>query len=580
VKFYQRLLRYLRPYWAKLALALVSMAGVSGLTALMPYLIKPILDKVFIARDVHILYKYLALLPVLGIGKGILSYWQNYLMAFIGLRAVTDLRKQLFDHMQGLSIDFFGSRPTGKTMAIFTNDLAALQQVIARTPIYLVRDGLTAIGLVGFLFYLSWKFTLLTLTLLPASAAIIWALGKTLRRIGRKTQTQMGELYYVIQENIQAAPVVKAYGAEAMESARFQKTNEHFMELALRLAKTDTISSPAMEMIGILIAAMLVWRGGLDVINGVWSTGSFFAFIACAWSTYRPLKNFAELNAQLQLGLASSERIFELLDQVSSIQEAPVPVILPPLSRSLQYDNVSFRYRAQETTSTESRWAVEAVNLTIRAGEIVALVGPSGAGKTTLALLLPRFYDPTLGRVRLDGHDIREATLRSLRQQIGLVTQEVLLFNETVRYNIAFGKPDASLAEIQAAAESANAHEFVKRLPQGYDTVIGERGMRVSGGERQRLSIARALLKNPPILILDEATSSLDAESERLVQEAVERLMAHRTVMVIAHRLATVRKADRIVVLDRGQIAEEGDHQSLLARGGTYHRLHSLQILQ
>jgi subfamily B ATP-binding cassette protein MsbA len=278
--------------------------------------------------------------------------------------------------------------------------------------------------------------------------------------------------------------------------------------------------------------------------------------------------------------VASSERIFELLDQAPSVQDVPGAAALPPFAREIAYENVSFRYRSPDGKASEPRWALRGLDLKIRAGEIIALVGPSGAGKTTLALLLPRFYDPTAGQVRLDGQDIRTATLDSLRRQIGLVTQEVLLFNETVRYNIAYGKPEAAPAEIQKAAEAANAHTFIQRLPQGYDTVIGERGVRLSGGERQRLSIARALLKNPPILILDEATSSLDAESERLVQEAVEHLMSHRTVLVIAHRLATVRKADRIIVLEKGQIVEEGDHEFLLAKRGTYHRLHSLQVLQ
>jgi subfamily B ATP-binding cassette protein MsbA len=328
-----------------------------------------------------------------------------------------------------------------------------------------------------------------------------------------------------------------------------------------------------MELIGALILSLLLWKGGADVIHGVWTAGSFLAFIAYAVMTYRPLKNFAELNAQLQLGLASSERIFELLDQKPSVREASGAGKLPAFSKTIAFENLSFRYPTQE------RWALHGINLTVKAGEIVALVGSSGAGKTSLALLVPRFYDPVSGRLLIDGHDIQNVTFDSLRGQIGLVTQEVLLFNETVRYNIAYGRKNATEIEIQEAAQAANAHTFIERLPQGYDTVIGERGVRLSGGERQRLSIARAILKNPPILLLDEATSALDAESERLVQEALERLMERRTALVIAHRLSTVRRADRIIVLEHGRIIEEGDHSSLLTQQGTYYKLHNLQIL-
>ncbi|OGR90944.1 MAG: hypothetical protein A2992_04130 [Elusimicrobia bacterium RIFCSPLOWO2_01_FULL_59_12] len=580
MKTYKRVLGYLRPYVGPFIVALVCMGGVAGANALRIYLVKPLQDRVFLAHDWGMLRNLLWWLPALSVLLGVLSYAQNYLMASIGQRAITDLRKGMFDHVQLMSMDFFTGTSSGKLMARFTNDLTALQHVIARAPIYFVRDGLTALFNIGFIFYLNWRFALLTLAVLPVSGVIIFILGKKLRRAGRKGQEQMGELYSVIQENIQGAPVVKAYHAEALESQRFQLSNLRFRDLGLRFARAETLSSPLMEMVGALILSLLLWKGGADVISGVWTAGSFLAFITYAVMTYRPLKNFAELNAQLQLGLASSERIFDLLDHVPGIQESPAATILAPFARQIHFENVTFRYRSADGKASEPRWALRSVDLNVRAGEIIALVGPSGAGKTTLALLLPRFYDPTSGRLCIDDQDIRAVTLDSLRTQIGLVTQEVLLFNDTVRYNIAYGKQNAGSSEIQEAAEAANAHAFIQRLPHGYDTIIGERGVRLSGGERQRLSIARALLKNPPILILDEATSSLDAESERLVQEAVERLMSHRTALVIAHRLATVRKADRIVVLERGQIVEEGDHESLLARRGTYHRLHSLQALE
>ncbi len=573
MKLYKRLSVYLQPYIAKLFIAAACMGMVAGLNALRIYLVKPLQDQVFIGHDLHMLKTLLWAVPVISLALGLFSYAQNYLMAAIGLRATNGIRQKMFDHLQGLSLDYFSGTSTGKVMARFTNDLAALQNVIARAPIYFIRDGLTAICNIGLIFYLNWRFALLTLSVLPFSALIIIVLGKTLRRVGRKGQEQMGDLYTVIQENIHAAPVVKAYSAETTESARFQKSNERFLQLGLRFAQADTVSSPLMEMIGALILSLLLWKGGEDVVRGVWTAGSFLAFIAYAVMTYRPLKNFAELNAQLQLGLASSERIFELLDQIPTIREAAGAQALPPFTKTITYEKVSFRYPTQE------RWALNEVDLTVRLGEIVALVGSSGAGKSTFALLLPRFYDPTSGRVLVDGHDLRGATFASLRGQIGLVTQEVLLFNDSVRYNIAYGRPEASPAEIQAAAEAANAHTFIERLPQRYETMIGERGVRLSGGERQRLSIARAILKNPPILLLDEATSALDAESERLVQEALERLMEHRTALVIAHRLSTVRRADRIVVLDHGKVIEEGSHAALLSKQGTYYKLHNLQLL-
>jgi len=573
MKLFKRLFVYLKPYFGRLTTATICMGLVAGLNALRIYLIKPLQDKVFIGHDMMVLKQLMWAVPVISLFLGFFSYLQNYIMSVIGLKATNDIRRAMFEHLQELSLDFFSETSTGKVLARFTNDLTALQNVIARAPIYLIRDGLTAVFNIGLIFYLNWRFALLTLLVLPFSGLIIYVLGKTLRRVGRKGQEQMGDLYSIIQENIQAAPVVKAYSAEKNESERFQTSNQRYLHLGRRFAQADTVSSPLMELVGALILSLLLWKGGADVIHGVWTAGSFLAFITYAVMTYRPLKNFAELNAQYQLGLASSERIFELLDQKPSVRESESARVLPPFGKTIVYDQVSFRYPTQE------RWALDKVQLNIHVGEIVALVGSSGAGKSSMALLLPRFYDPVAGRILIDGQDIREVSFASLRGQIGLVTQEVLLFNETVRYNIAYGRPNASPREIEAAAKAGNAHDFIQRLPKGYETVIGERGVRLSGGERQRLSIARAILKNPPILLLDEATSALDAESERLVQEALEHLMEHRTALVIAHRLSTVRKADRIIVLDHGRIIEEGDHSSLLTKQGTYYKLHNLQLL-
>jgi len=570
---YKRLAAYLKPYRGILFLATLCMGCVAGLNAGRIYLIKPLQDSVFIGKDMTALQALIWQVPLISILLGVFSYLQNYLMAAIGQRAIGDLREKMFAHIQNLSMDFFSQASTGKIMARFTNDLTALQNIIARAPIYCIRDGLTALVNIGLIFYLNWRFALMILALLPISGGIIYVLGKTLRRYGRKGQEQMGDLYSTIQENIHAASVVKAYTAENIEASRFHQSNQKYITLGLKFAKADTLSSPLMEMVGALLLSLLLWKGGRDVVDGVWTSGSFLAFITYAVMTYRPMKNFGELNAQLQLGLASSERIFELLDQKSTVVESASAIVLPAFTKEIVYDRVTFQY------PTADRFALDNFSLTVKAGEMVAFVGSSGAGKSTAALLLPRFYDASNGAIRVDGQDVKSVTLQSLRKQIGYVTQEVLLFNDTVRYNIAYGKPDASDAEIRAAAEAANAHQFIERLPQGYDTVVGERGVRLSGGERQRLSIARALLKNPPILILDEATSALDAESERLVQEALEHLMQNRTALVIAHRLATVRKADRIIVFDHGRIAEEGPHEMLIEKQGIYHKLHQLQLL-
>lgn len=573
MRLFKRLSSYLRPYRGKLAIAILCMASVAGLNAARIYLIKPLQDQVFLGRDWNTLQRLIYLLPLISLLLGICSYTQNYLMSAIGQKAVADLRQVMFLHMQRLSLDFFTHASTGKIVARFTNDLAALQNVIARAPLYLIRDGLTVVINIGLIFYLNWRFALLVATILPVGAAVIVLLGKRLRRVGRKGQEQMGELFSVLQENVTSASIVKAYTAEQTEAARFAHSNRHFLDLGLKFARTDTLSSPLMELIGTLILALLLWRGGIDVVNGAWTPGAFVAFITYAVMTYRPLKNFAELNSQVQLGLASSERVFELLDQKPSVHDRAGAVSLPSFHDEIVYDDVSFQYPNAE------RPALDRFSLRVRAGELVALVGSSGAGKTTVAMLLPRFYDPTNGQIRIDGHPLTDVTLQSLRSQIGMVSQEVILFNETVRYNIAYGRPGAKPEDIESSAAAANARDFILRLPQGYDTVIGERGVRLSGGERQRLSIARAILKNPPILVLDEATSALDAESERLVQEALERLMARRTAIVIAHRLSTVRKADRIVVLNQGRIAEEGTHDLLVSRNGIYAKLHQLQVL-
>ena len=569
---YKRLLKYLDPHMLRFIAACVCMAIFSALTGATMWLVKNIFDKIFVARDMHMLYLVTISIPLLFLIKGIAGYGQNYLLYYIAQNVVVKIRNQLYEKLVTLSHDFYINNSSARVMARVTNDVSALQNALFRVPPSIIRDGLTVIVMVGILFYLHWKFALISILVFPIASIPLAQYAKKMRNASREGQKQMGELYSSLQETLGGISIIKAFFQEKKEIARFEKENDKFYHTQQKFIRVDARSSPMMEFIGSLAVAFILWYGGRDVINGVWSSGSFVAFLTAAFSMYNPVKNFSQTNSIIQLAVAASERIFEVLDQKPSVIEKEGALELKTFSSDIRYENVTFRYRPD-------REVLSKLNITIKKGEVVAVVGPSGSGKTSLINLLLRFYDPQQGRILIDGEDIKDIKFESLRSKIGIVTQEVILFNESVRYNIAYGKNDASDEEIISAAKAANAHAFIMRMSHGYDTVIGERGMRLSGGERQRLSIARAILKNPPILLLDEATSSLDAESERLVQEAIENLMTNRTVVLIAHRLATVKKADRIVVLDRGVVVEEGKHDELLKNEGVYSRLHNLQLL-
>jgi len=446
-----------------------------------------------------------------------------------------------------------------------------LRTSITQVPVQIIRDGFTLLFLVATIFYLNWKFALITLILLPLAAIPVAILGSKLRQAGRQIQIRMADLFMSLQEGITGNVIAKVFCKEQDEIKRFNKENQDYYAASMRWVRADVLGGPIMEFLGSLAAVFLLWYGGKDVIDGKWTAGSFFSFLGASISCYKPVKDFTSVNSLIQQGIACAERIFELLDEKPTVIEKKGCQKLPPFRNEILYKNLSFSYDS-------SSWVLNRINLKIRAGEVIALVGQSGSGKTTLTLLLPRLFDPREGSIFIDGIDIRNVSLESLRSQIGIVTQETILFNETVNYNIAYGKREmhpASQKEIEESAKIANAHEFILDLPDGYNTIIGERGVRLSGGQRQRLSIARALFKNPPILILDEATSALDTESERLVQEAIERLMKNRTVLVVAHRLSTIRKADRILVLENGSIVEEGRHQNLMDKSGTYKKLYA-----
>lgn len=569
----KRLLAYFKDHIAIFSVALFAMALVAPLTAGAMWILKQVVDKALLTKDTTMLGNIVLLVVCLYTMKALLSYIHDYLTSYVGQAVVKKLRDQVYGRLHDLSMDFFTATDSARIVSKLTIDAQLVQNALTKIPVMIIRDGLTVIALTGFLFYLHWKFALITFIILPVSGGLIARFGKSLRKTSKAGQEKMADLYTQIQETISGQSVVKAFLREDYERARFTRTNQEYFRIYLKNARTESLSSPVMELLGAAAMAVILWFGGKDVIRGVWTTGDFFAFIGSALSLYQPVKNFARSNAAIQQAHAGAERMFDLMDAKPTVRQKPDAAELPAFHQEIRLDHVNFAYRPD-------RPVLQDLSLTIRKGEVVALVGPSGSGKTTMAALLLRFYDPVDGAVKIDGRDLKDITFHSLRRQVGLVTQETMLFNDTVRHNLAYGKPDATEAEIIAAAQAANAWEFIEKLPKGLETLIGERGILLSGGQKQRLAIARALLKNPPILVLDEATSALDAQSERLVQEAMDRLMKGRTAVVIAHRLATVKNATRIVVLEHGRIVETGPHAELLAAKGLYNKLYELQLLE
>jgi subfamily B ATP-binding cassette protein MsbA len=590
---YRRLLQLVKPYWLKLAFAMVFMIFVSLLTSAQAFLVKPAIDGVFFKKGGvppfiqniivqlglgDLLLKkgmeMLLLLPIaiilLFLLKGAFDYGQAYLMNYVGLRVVADIRQKLYDHLQTLSLSFFTRTPTGILIARITNDVNLVQGSVSNAITSLIKDAVTILGLTAVVFYQDWKLGLIAFVIFPIAIIPIKEFGKKLRKFSRKGLQRMGSLTTFLHETITGNRIVKAFNMEDYEKRRFAEENERYFKIFLKRIKIRALSHPLMELLGGIGIAIIIWVGGYKVVQGEMTPGTFFSFMTALLMLYAPVRNLNKVNLEIQEGLAAATRIYELLDTVAEIREEKGAFPLPPVSKGIEFKAVTFKY--------DSAPVLKSVSFHVRAGEIIAIVGMSGAGKTSLVNLLPRFYDVEEGQILIDGHDIRNVTLKSLREQIGLVTQQTILFNDTVRSNITYGSLERSDQEIIEAAKAANAHHFIQRLPRGYDTVIGEGGVKLSGGERQRISIARAVLKNAPILILDEATSSLDSDSEAEVQMAMDALMKGRTVYVIAHRLSTIRNANRIIVLSSGEIMEQGTHNELMERNGEYRRLYDLQF--
>ena len=575
-----RLLGYSRRYKGRFVVAFAAMLLYAAASAAVAYLIKPIIDEGLqpTAGQAHLpdartLLFWSSAVLIAYLAKGLGAYFSAYLMTDIGQRVVRDLRNQLFKHILDQSAAFFSRWSTGPLMSRITNDVGQVQQAVSETLGDLLREGLALLGYAALLFYWDTGLALVCVTGAPLVVYPLVRLGQRVRRSTRRSQEQTEHLSHIAAEAFSGHRIVKAFGAEEHEGQRFKRASQLLYRTNLKITSTVAILPPLMEFLGGLAVVALIWYGSREISGGHTTQGSFLGFIFAAFMMYTPIKKLSRVNTNLQQALAASERIFKMLDTHTEVKERPGAQPLRPLRERVEFRNVAFTYDGAQTG-----FVLRDVSFSVLAGQMVAIVGLSGAGKTTLVNLIPRFYDVSSGSVLIDGVDVRDVTLRSLREQVGIVTQETVLFDDTIAVNIAYASPGSSADDIEGAARAAHAHEFILGQPHGYQTRIGERGQKLSGGQRQRIAIARALLKNSPILILDEATSALDAESEQLVQDALATLMRNRTAFVIAHRLSTVRRADKIVVLERGRVAEIGTHDDLLATpDSVYAKLYARQ---
>ena len=596
MKNYSRLFKFAKPYYGELILSGIFMGIVTLLDVFRLSAIVPVVDRVFTNKPItftqgklpvfveniltrlnsleplKVLYVLLIVMPVALVIRAIFEFMQSYSMSDVGQKVIRDVRNMVYDKLHSLSLDYFTQKRSGELVSRITNDVKLIENAVSYALTDLVYQSFQVISFALLTFLINWKMALISIVVLPMVMIPVIAVGKMLRKLSKRSQEKMADINSLLVENFTGVRIVRAFCAEARELERFKRQNHDYYKIAMKSIKRMLILGNVTELIGVAMALFIIYYSGRQVMEGALSFGAFALFMAALLSLIKPFKKLSQVSSIMQQAVAASSRIYEVLDTPPSIKEDPNALELADFKNDIVFEDVWFRYAEQDI--------LKGVSMRVKKGSVLAVVGPSGTGKTTLVDLVPRFYDPRAGRIMIDGIDIKKLKLCSLRRLIGIVTQETILFNDTIKNNILYGKPEASEQQIEEAAKSAYAHDFIKYLPQGYDTIIGDRGTKLSGGERQRIAIARALLKNPPILILDEATSQLDTESERIVQEALNKLITGRTTLVIAHRLSTVKGAGLIVVLDKGRIVEQGSHQELLSKGGLYQKLYSMQEIE
>lgn len=567
---YLRILSYIKPYMHRLIFAMFCTIMAAAGNLYIPWIIKDMIDEVLADKNGTMLNWIAASIIAIFIVRGLFWYGQNYLMSYVGQSVIIDIRAAVFKKLQRLSVSFYDKNKTGTIMSYVTNDVNALQSAMVENTIEMITEGFILIGSVVAMIYLDWRLTLFTVCTFPVVLWFMEFFGKKIRKTGGRIQECTADITSVLQESVASARVIKSFVREDYEVDRFDVENKANFRANMKNAQLMATLTPVVELVAAIGVTMIIWYGGNNVINGTITTGSLVAFLTYAVNISNPIKRLTRVIGNIQKALAAAQRVFMIIDMPEEIAESRDAKQLPEVSGKVEFQNVSFAYDDKGNVITD-------LSFSVKPGEVIAIVGPSGAGKSTIANLLPRFYDVNKGDIKIDGHSVREVTLDSLREQVGIVPQETMLFNGSVYNNILYGRLDATKEEIEAAAKAANAHDFIMQLTDGYETKLGDRGVNLSGGQRQRIAIARAILKNPRILILDEATSALDTESERVVQEALDRLMVGRTSFVIAHRLSTVKNADKILVLEKGNLVESGTHDELLALDGLYAHLYKIQ---